>query len=204
MAAMARTASLQGLLDALHVPYTGSGVLGTALSLDKIRTEQAWASINLPTPRWRVSRTDDVLAAARELDLPVILNPSWKGRARTQSGFNAPTQQAVALAARYMGELLMEQLIEGDEFTVGILRRPGSADIHIVPAGEYYDYHAKYVAEDTQYICPGLDGQAEAGHARARARSVSHGRAAAAGDGSTSCATATVRTSCWKRIPRRA
>jgi D-alanine-D-alanine ligase len=69
--------------------------------------------------------------------------------------------QAVVLAARYQGELLMEQLIEGDEFTVGILDEEALPTIRIVPAGEYYDYHAKYVAEDTQYLCPGLRGAEE-------------------------------------------
>ena len=64
---------VQGLLDALHVPYTGSGVLGSALTLDKIRTKQVWLSLNMPTPRYaRLSRTDDVIAAARWLGLPVF------------------------------------------------------------------------------------------------------------------------------------
>src|SRR3546814_18577799 len=68
-------------------------------------------------------------------------------------------------AARYPGELLMEQLVEGGEYTIGVLDGRALASIHIVPAGEYYDYHANYVAEDTQYVCPGLD---EAGEAEAR------------------------------------
>jgi D-alanine-D-alanine ligase len=68
---------------------------------------------------------------------------------------------AVALAARYQGEMLMEQLIEGAELTVAVLGDIALPSIRIVPAGEYYDYHAKYKAEDTQYICPGLDGAAE-------------------------------------------
>jgi D-alanine-D-alanine ligase len=68
---------------------------------------------------------------------------------------------AVALAARYEGDLLMEQMIVGEEYTVGILGDQALPTIRIVPAGEYYDYHAKYVAEDTQYLCPGLTGDAE-------------------------------------------
>jgi len=74
---------------------------------------------------------------------------------------DAQLSDAIALARRYPGELLMEELIEGDEYTVGILGEEALPSIRIVPAGEYYDYHAKYVAETTQYICPGLDGQAE-------------------------------------------
>jgi D-alanine-D-alanine ligase len=68
---------------------------------------------------------------------------------------------AIGLAGRYPGELLMEQLIEGEEYTVAVLGDSPLPSIRIVPAGEYYDYHAKYVAETTQYICPGLNGEAE-------------------------------------------
>jgi D-alanine-D-alanine ligase len=155
---------LQGLLAAFNVPYTGSDVLGSALTMDKIRTKQVWLALNLPTPRYvRLSRNDEVTSAARSLGLPVIIKPACEGSSvgvsRVFSESDLP--QAVALAARYEGELLMEQLIEGDEFTVGILGSEALPTIRIVPAGEYYDYHAKYVAEDTQYLCPGLTGTAE-------------------------------------------
>ncbi|HEX7117001.1 MAG TPA: D-alanine--D-alanine ligase [Steroidobacter sp.] len=155
---------LQGLLEAMHVPYTGSSVLGSALSMDKIRTKQVWLALQLPTPGYvRLAPNDDVVAAARNLGLPVIVKPACEGSSvgvsRVFSEKDLP--HAVALAARYPGELLMEQLIEGDEYTVGILGEEALASIRIVPAGEYYDYHAKYIAEDTQYICPGLRGQDE-------------------------------------------
>lgn len=156
---------LQGLLEAFGVPYTGSDVLGSALSMDKIRTKQVWLSLGLPTPRYApLSRTGDVAAAARELGLPVIVKPACEGSSVGVSRVfsEADLPHAVALAARYEGELLMEQMIEGEEFTVGILDRQALPTIRIVPAGEYYDYHAKYVADDTQYICPGLSGAAEA------------------------------------------
>jgi D-alanine-D-alanine ligase len=156
---------LQGLLDALGVPYTGSGVLGSALSMDKIRSKQVWLSLGLPTPRYmRLSPGDDVHAAARALGLPVIVKPACEGSSVGVSRVfdDAGLEEAVALAARYPGELLMEQLIEGDELTVGILGEQALPSIRIVPAGEYYDYHAKYIAEDTQYLCPGLEGAAEA------------------------------------------
>jgi len=156
---------LQGLLDALGVPYTGSGVLGSALSMDKIRSKQVWLALGLPTPRYlRLSKGDDVHAAARSLGLPVIVKPSCEGSSVGVSRvFNdADLDQAIALAERYPGELLMEQLIVGEELTVGILGDRALPSIRIVPKGEYYDYHAKYVAEDTQYVCPGLSGDAEA------------------------------------------
>ena len=172
---------LQGLLEALGVPCTGSGVLGTALAMDKIRSKQVWLSLDLPTPRYvrlapgddgqdgpsaaggRKPRAADVHAAARKLGLPVIIKPSCEGSSVGVSRvFNdADLEAAVELAARYPGELLMEQLIEGQELTVGILGEQALPSIRIVPAGEYYDYHAKYVAEDTQYLCPGLEGDAE-------------------------------------------
>jgi D-alanine-D-alanine ligase len=155
---------LQGLLESLGVPYTGSGVLGSALSMDKIRTKQVWLSIGLPTPRYvRLSKTGDVVASAMQLGLPVIVKPACEGSSvgvsRVFSDADLPA--AVALASRYEGDLLMEQMIVGEEYTVGILGQQALPTIRIVPAGEYYDYHAKYVAEDTQYICPGLSGAPE-------------------------------------------
>ena len=155
---------LQGLLEALGVPCTGSGVLGTALAMDKIRSKQVWLALGLPTPRYtRLSPGDDVHVAARSLGLPVIVKPACEGSSVGVSRvFNdADLDAAVELAARYPGEMLMEQLIVGEELTVGILDGEALPSIRIVPAGEYYDYHAKYVAEDTQYLCPGLVGDAE-------------------------------------------
>ena len=160
---------LQGLLEALAVPCTGSGVLGSALSMDKIRSKQVWLSLGLPTPRYvRLSSGDqrigsDVHAAARELGLPVIVKPSCEGSSVGVSRVftDADLDDAVALAAQYPGELLMEQMIQGDELTVGILGDVALPSIRIVPKGQWYDYHAKYVAQDTQYLCPGLDGEDE-------------------------------------------
>jgi len=155
---------LQGLLQAFDVPCTGSDVLGSALSMDKVRSKQVWLSLGLPTPRYeRLRPGDDIEAAAKRLGLPLIVKPACEGSSvgvsRVFAAADLPA--AVGLAARYPGDLLMEQLIEGEEYTVGILGDTALPTIRIVPAGEYYDYHAKYVAEDTQYICPGLDGAAE-------------------------------------------
>jgi D-alanine-D-alanine ligase len=155
---------LQGLLEALQVPFTGSGVLGSALAMDKIRSKQVWLSLGLPTPTYvRLAKGDDVHAAARRIGLPVIVKPSCEGSSVGVSRVftDADLDNAVALAAQYPGELLMEQLIEGDELTVGVLGDVALPSIRIVPKGQWYDYHAKYVAEDTQYLCPGLEGGAE-------------------------------------------
>jgi len=155
---------VQGMLDAMQVPYTGSDVLGSALSMDKIRTKQVWLSLGLSTPRYvRLAKSADVQAAIRSLGLPVIVKPSCEGSSVgvTRVFREEDLQAAIDLATKYPGELLVEQLIQGDEFTVGILGEQVLPTIRIVPKGEYYDYHAKYVAEDTQYICPGLQGAAE-------------------------------------------
>ncbi|TCV93839.1 D-alanine--D-alanine ligase [Luteibacter rhizovicinus] len=160
---------LQGALQSLGVPFTGSGVLGSALSLDKIRAKQVWTALGLPTPRFKaLPRGADVHAAAREIGFPLIVKPAWEGSSVgiTRVFSESELDAAVELALRYPGDLLMETLIEGDaseggEFTVGILGREVLPTIKIVPKGEYYDYNAKYVAEDTQYIVPGLSGEAE-------------------------------------------
>jgi D-alanine-D-alanine ligase len=159
---------LQGALDSLHVPYTGSGVLGSALSMDKVRTKQVWIAEGLPTPRFVALRRNtgakvDVHAAAAKLGLPVIVKPACEGSSVgvTRVFRESDLDAAAELAARYPGDLLVEEMIEGVELTVAVLGRDVLPSIRIVPKGTFYDYHAKYVAEDTQYLCPGLDGDAE-------------------------------------------
>ena len=157
---------LQGALDALRVPYTGSGILGSALAMDKVRTKQVWQAVGLPTPRFVAYRPgDDLAAAIRSIGYPAIVKPSHEGSSVgiTRVFSSADLSAAIELAVRYDGELLIEELIEGAELTIGILGRVALPSIRIVPKGAYYDYHAKYVADDTDYICPGLDGEAEAG-----------------------------------------
>ena len=155
---------LQGLLEALGVPYTGSGVLGSALALDKIRCKQVWMSVGLPTPAYRrLSKGDDTHAAAQAIGLPLIVKPSCEGSSVGISRVidEADLQSALELAARYPGELLMEQMVMGDELTVPVLNGVALPSIRIVPKGLWYDYHAKYIADDTQYLCPGLEGADE-------------------------------------------
>ena len=155
---------VQGLLEGLGIPYTGSGVLGSALTLDKIRTKQVWLSINLPTPRYeRLAAGANVRAAAERIGFPLIVKPSLEGSSVGVTRVFGPEQldAAVELAARYGRELLMEQLIEGGEYTVSILTGVALPSIQIVPTNEYYDYHAKYISDDTRYICPGLNGTDE-------------------------------------------
>ena len=155
---------VQGLLEAFGIPYTGSDVLGSSLSMDKIRSKQVWLALGLSTPGYiRLAPGSDVAAAARQLGLPVIVKPSCEGSSVGVSRVfkEEDLGAAIALAERYPGELLMEQMIVGQEFTVAILGERVLPSIRIVPAGEYYDYHAKYVADDTQYLCPGLQDEDE-------------------------------------------
>lgn len=157
---------VQGLLEALGVPYTGPGVLGSALTMDKVRTKQVWMAEGLPTPRFvRVPPGGDLRAAVRELGFPVFVKPSCEGSSVGVFRILAEDDLAPALefAAGYAGELLAEQMVQGDEYTVAILGELALPSIRIVPAGAWYDYHAKYIADDTQYICPGLEGAEEEG-----------------------------------------
>jgi D-alanine-D-alanine ligase len=162
---------LQGALESLHVPYTGSGVLGSALSMDKVRSKWVWIALGLPTPPFvplrkgadARSSAQAVHAAAARLGLPVIVKPASEGSSVgiTRAFRDEDLDAAADLAARYPGDLLVEKLIEGDELTVAVLDREVLPSIRIVPKGAFYDYHAKYVAEDTEYVCPGLEGEPE-------------------------------------------
>ncbi|WP_238345745.1 D-alanine--D-alanine ligase [Luteimonas saliphila] len=155
---------VQGLLEALGVPYTGPGVLGSALTMDKIRTKQVWMAEGLPTPRFvRVAPGGDLRAAVRELGYPVFVKPSNEGSSVGVFRILAEDDlaPAIAFAAGYAGELLAEQMVQGEEYTVAILGEIALPSIRIVPAGAWYDYHAKYIAEDTQYLCPGMEGEEE-------------------------------------------
>lgn len=158
---------LQGALEALGVPYTGSGVLGSALGMDKIRTKQVWQTLGLPTAKYAVIDALHPRSAQSiidEIGLPLIVKPSHEGStvgiARAFS--LADLEAGIDAARKFDGDILVEQFIEGDEFTVSILERQVLPSIRIVPAKGFYDYAAKYVTGDTQYICPGIEPEAEA------------------------------------------
>lgn len=155
---------LQGALEALGVPYTGPGVLGSALTLDKIRTKQVWLSAGLPTAGFvRIPQGGDLAAAVRALGLPIFIKPSTEGSSvgvfRVMS--EEDLEPAREFASTFQGELLAEQMLTGGEFTVGILGNLALPSVCIVPASGWYDYHAKYIADDTKYLCPGLEGAEE-------------------------------------------
>ena len=163
---------LQGLLQSLGVPYTGPGVLGSALTMDKIRTKQVWQAAGLPTAGFvRIPPGGDLPAAVRMLGFPVFVKPSAEGS--SVGVFRILGEDdlvpAATFASTYPGELLAEQMLTGGEFTVAILGDLALPSVRIVPAQGWYDYHAKYIADDTQYLCPGLDDTAEETQIRALA-----------------------------------
>lgn len=158
--------SVQGMLEYLRLPYTGSGVMASALAMDKLRTKQVWQSLGLPTPSYAVLRAADECAGVVErLGTPLISKPihegSSIGMARVDS--LADLQQAWQQARQYDDVVLVEQWITGAEFTVGILNGQVLPAIRLSTPHTFYDYEAKYLASDTIYQCPcGLPPEREA------------------------------------------
>lgn len=144
-------------LSLLELPCTGSGVMASALSMDKLRTKRLWRGADLPTPAYRIPRSEaEALQAVEDLGLPLFVKPNNQGSSVGMSKVVEPGQMAAAfaLARRYSSEVLVEQFVAGPEYTASVLAGEALPLIRIQPAGDYYDYHAKYVAEDTQYHCP--------------------------------------------------
>lgn len=162
---------IQGALDFYGIRYTGSGVLGSALGLDKFRTKLVWQQTGVTTPPFEtVLRGDDFAARAPEivakLGLPLFVKPASEGSSvavlKVKSAEALPA--ALEEAAKHDRIVLVEKSIEGGgEYTACIAADLDLPLIKIVPAGEFYDYHAKYVADDTQYLIPcGLPAEKEA------------------------------------------
>ncbi|MBD8491840.1 D-alanine--D-alanine ligase [Pseudomonas syringae] len=155
--------SMQGLLECLGIPYTGSGVLASALAMDKLRTKQIWSGLGLPTPLHAVLRSEyDCICAATELGLPLIVKPAHEGSSIGMAKVS-DVQQLIAAwktASTYDSQVLVEQWIEGPEFTVASLRGQVLPPIGLGTPHTFYDYDAKYLAHDTQYRIPsGLDAR---------------------------------------------
>ncbi|SDV49588.1 D-alanine--D-alanine ligase [Chitinasiproducens palmae] len=162
--------TIQGALEFLGIPYTGTGVLGSALGMDKFRTKLIWQQCGVPTPPYRtVFRGEDYAqradAIVAELGLPLFVKPATEGSSVGVFKVSQQAQLAPALAeaARADKVVLVEQSIEGGEYTLTLVGDVALPIIRIVPAGEFYDYHAKYIADDTQYLIPsGLSAEQEA------------------------------------------
>ena len=157
--------TLQGALEFLGLPYTGSGVLASALAMDKLRTKQLWHANGLPTPAFELldSRTD-FRAVAGRLGLPIMVKPANEGSSIGMSKVRAAAdlEEAFALAVNYDRVVLAEKFIEGTELTGAILGREPLPLIKLETPRDFYDYEAKYVRDDTRYIVPsGLPKQKE-------------------------------------------
>ncbi|RCU49887.1 MULTISPECIES: D-alanine--D-alanine ligase [Corallincola] len=162
--------TMQGLLELLQLPYTGSGVLGSALAMDKVRTKQVWQSLGLPTAGYRVAIKDqcspELLAAyLTELGGCVMVKPANEGSSIGMAKVDTADAltDAVAAAFAYDNEVLLEQYVVGKEYTVAILEGRALPMIRMETPNTFYDYQAKYQSDTTQYHCPcGLDEQFEA------------------------------------------
>ncbi|NOY61803.1 MAG: D-alanine--D-alanine ligase [Gammaproteobacteria bacterium] len=156
---------IQGALQTLGLPYTGSAVLGSALSMDKPRCKALWMGMGVPTPRWlSLHEASDSEAVVRDLGLPIIVKPAQEGSSLGMSKVTAANQLASAWrAARHYDEgVIAEQWIEGKEYTAAVLVGRVLPLIRIETARDFYDYDAKYVAEDTRFYCPsGLSDEQE-------------------------------------------
>ena len=150
--------TVQGALEVLGVPYTGSGVMGSAIAMDKWRTKMIWLANGLPTPRYRIlTARDDWHAVAQELGLPLIVKPASEGSTLglTKVTSAEKLEQAYELAAnKYHDIALAEQFIDGPEYTASIVADEALPLIRIEAPQGNYDYQNKYFTNDTKYHCP--------------------------------------------------
>jgi D-alanine-D-alanine ligase len=162
--------TMQGLLEQMSLPYTGSGVLASALAIDKQATKRLWSSFNLATPRFvMLNANSDWKKIAQDLGLPIIVKPAREGSSLGLTKVTKPEDLSAAyeLAAKLDRDVMAEQCIIGEELTCPIVGDGENARalpvIRIVAPDSNYDYHNKYFSDDTKYLCPtGLDLALEA------------------------------------------
>ena len=157
---------IQAVLEYLNIPFTGSGVQASALAMDKLRTKQLWRGVNLSTPDFAVlNATDDWEKVLADLGGEVMVKPAHEGSSIGMARVKTAQELADAFqhAAKYDGSVIAERLIVGSEFTVAILDGEALPPIKLETDHTFYDFNAKYIANDTRYICPcGLDAEKEA------------------------------------------
>ena len=159
--------TLQGLLELISLPYTGSGVMASAISMDKLRSKLLWQGAGLPVAPWVAITSDmfenglsaEVLAQVAELGLPLIVKPSREGSSVGMSKVTESDKLADALSQAFQhdDEVLVEKWLSGPEFTVAVLGEEILPSVRIQPAGTFYDYKAKYLSDETKYFCPGCE-----------------------------------------------
>ncbi|MCB1961137.1 MAG: D-alanine--D-alanine ligase [Rhodocyclaceae bacterium] len=162
--------TVQGMLELLGIPYTGSGVMASALSMDKWRTKLVWLAAGLPTPKFEILHADsDWSAVVEALGLPIFVKPVHEGSSMgaTKVTDVAQLPEAWALAARFDTLVIAEAFIEGQELTVPFLGDEVLPVVRIVAPDGNYDYQHKYFTDDTQYFCPSGLPEAQEQHLRA-------------------------------------
>lgn len=158
--------AMQGALELLGIPYTGSGVMASAIGMDKWRTKMVWSAAGVSTPAFELVTADsDFTAIEKKLGLPLFVKPANEGssigisKVKQAGGLKA----AYELAAKSDPLVIAEQFVGGGEYTVGILGDQALPIVRIVPKNEFYDFEAKYLRDDTEYLCPcGLSAEKEA------------------------------------------
>ena len=157
---------MQGALEWLGIPYTGSGVLASALTMDKLKSKRVVVGAGFSAPEYAVlSGPNDLPGALVSVGLPMMVKPASQGSSVGITKVKTPAQLPAAFdEARAVDPIVFaERFITGDEYTVGVLQDQALPSIRIQPATEFYDYQAKYFRNDTQYHCPsGLNPVAEA------------------------------------------
>lgn len=157
--------TIQGALELLGIPYTGSGVLASALAMDKWRTKLVWEACGVPTPPYAMlDANTDFAAVVKRLGLPIMVKPASEGSSIGMSKVTeaGALKAAWELAAKHDRLVIAEKFVTGTELTAGVLGGQALPLIKLETPRVFYDYEAKYIANDTQYICPcGLDPAAE-------------------------------------------
>ena len=161
--------TMQGLLEQIGLPYTGCGVMASALTMDKMRTKMLWKAFGLPVADMEVVTREtfaelDAQAVVDKLGLPLMVKPSLEGSSVGLTKVKAVDElkSAVEYALKFDNTILIEEWLAGDELTVPVLDSQVLPAIRIVPEGEFYDYNAKYISDNTQYFCPaGLTSERE-------------------------------------------
>lgn len=149
--------TIQGALEVMHIPYTGSGVLASALAMDKFRTKLMWHAAGLPIPDYALLTAGaDFAEVEKQLGLPLFVKPAREGSSIgiTKVKESGALRAAYDEAARHDSLVIAEKGVMGGEYTVGILGDQALPIIKIEPASEWYDYEAKYQRDDTRYLCP--------------------------------------------------
>ena len=156
---------IQGALEVLQIPYTGCGVMASAISMDKLMTKKIWQGMALPTPHFEIlSAKTDFIAVVERLGLPLIVKPSTEGSSIGMTKVTVADQLEAAywIAEKYSNLVFAEQWVTGEEYTVAILADKALPLIRLETPRDFYDFQAKYQSNDTSYHCPcGLNEQDE-------------------------------------------